>query len=77
MLVDLLSIPVQPLRLQYSRSGNRRTPECEVRGYCGPFANEALYNAFPEPMWHGMGDCLECGTTCHVPREIQRCESSA
>ena len=75
--MDLLSTPVQPLRLQYSCSGTRRTPECQVRGYCGPFANEAMYNAFPEPMWHGMGDCLECGTTCHVPLEVERYERTA
>jgi hypothetical protein len=40
--------------------------KCEVRGHCGPFANESFYNAFPEAWWHGMGDCVECGTTCKV-----------
>jgi hypothetical protein len=75
--VDLLLITRQPLRLPHAGSGARRTPECERRGYCGPFANEALYNAFPEAMWHGMGDCVECGTTCHVAREIQRGEERA
>jgi hypothetical protein len=67
--VKLLLIPRQPLRI--NRSG-RRVPVCESRGYCGPFANEALYDAFPEPMWHGMGDCLECGTTCHVAGERKK-----
>jgi hypothetical protein len=75
--VNLLLIPAQPLRLPHSACGARRTTECEVRGYCGPFANEELYNAFPEPMWHGMADCMECGTTCHVPRELERCGRSA
>ena len=73
--MDLLLFPRQTLRLD--RSGSRRVPACELRGYCGPFANEALYDAFPEPMWHGMGDCLECGTTCHVSQERQRAGSSA
>ena len=73
--VDLLLIPRQPLRT--NRFGTRRVPVCEKRGYCGPFANEALYDAFPEPMWHGMGDCLECGTTCHVAGEQGREDSSA
>ena len=70
--MDLLSIARQPLRIPRSGSGARRVPACETRGHCGPFANEALYNAFPEAMWHGMGDCLECGTTCHVPLEQER-----
>jgi hypothetical protein len=72
--VDLFLIPREPFRHAGAQFGPRRTPECEVRGYCGPFVNEALYDAFPEPLWHGMGDCLECGTTCHVPRELQRSE---
>ena len=70
--MDLLSITRQPLRIPRSGPGARPVPACESRGHCGPFANEALYNAFPEPMWHGMGDCLECGTTCHVPLEQER-----
>lgn len=45
------------------------TSRCESRGYCGPFANESFYNAFPESWWHGMGDCRECGTTCKVTDE--------
>jgi len=45
---------------------------CEMRGHCGPFANEGLYAAFPEPMWHGMGDCMECGTTRIVAHEVEK-----
>jgi hypothetical protein len=45
---------------------------CERRGYCGPFLNEAYYDAFPEPLWHGMGDCAQCGTTRKVGRERPR-----
>ena len=76
--MDLLLIPRQTIRIPRSGSGPRRTPECEIRGFCGPFANEALYNAFPEAMWHGMGDCLECGTTRHVSRDHEsRTEADA
>ncbi|MBW3628926.1 MAG: hypothetical protein KY464_06475 [Gemmatimonadetes bacterium] len=70
--MDLLLIPRQPLRVGNFTSAAKRTARCEARGHCGPFANQALYDAFPEAMWHGMGDCLECGTTCHVQREIER-----
>ena len=74
--VDLLSVRRQFVRLAADH-GSRRSTRCELRGYCGPFANEEYYDAFPEPMWHGMGDCLECGTTCHVSQERQREGSSA
>ena len=70
--MNLLLIARQPLHIHHSGSGPRRVPACEERGYCGPFANEALYDAFPEAMWHGMGDCMECGTTCHVSLEQRR-----
>ena len=70
--VDLLLISRQAVRVPHAGSAKRRTTVCEVRGHCGPFTNEAVYDAFPEAMWHGMGDCLECGTTCHVQREAQR-----
>ena len=72
--MELLRIPRQQHRVD--RPDARPVTQCEVRGYCGPFANEALYDAFPEPMWHGMADCLECGTTCHVPRERHRAGSA-
>ena len=70
--MDLVLIPQQYLRLPNAGLGPARTARCEARGYCGPFANEALYDAFPEAMWHGMGDCLERGTTCHIQREVER-----
>lgn len=63
---------------------------CGVRGYCGPFINEAFYNAFPDPLWHGYGECVVCCSTCLVDQEEQKrlraeaaveepcdCESSA
>ncbi len=49
-----------------------RAHKCERRGYHGPFANEGFYDAFPESQWHGMGDCVECGTTRKVAIEIQK-----
>lgn len=73
--MNLLLIPRQSVRVP--RTGGRRTTTCEIRGHCGPFANEALYDAFPEPMWHGMGDCMECGTTCHVSDEQRRADITA
>jgi hypothetical protein len=45
---------------------------CEARGHCGPFVNQAFYDAFPETLWHGMGDCVNCGTTRKVEREYRK-----
>lgn len=39
---------------------------CRPRGYCGPFINQDYYDAFPDPLWNGKGDCLLCGSTCDV-----------
>lgn len=64
--MDLLRIPRQFVQV---RSG---TPVCGERGYCGPFVNEAYYAAFPEPLWHGMADCVECGTTCKVAPHLRK-----
>lgn len=50
----------------------RHSHKCERRGFHGPFANEGFYDAFPEAQWHGMGDCLECGTTRNVALELQK-----
>lgn len=61
----------QPVPLRQTPAGERRPSLCELRGHCGPFVNQALYNAFPEPMWHDMGDCVECGTTCHVRSHLE------
>lgn len=45
---------------------------CAVRGYCGPFLNTEFYNAFPDPFWHGYGECLVCRSTCLVAVEEER-----
>ena len=39
---------------------------CQPRGYCGPFVNQSFYDAFPDPLWNGKGDCAVCGSTCDV-----------
>lgn len=39
---------------------------CQPRGYCGPFVNQGFYDAFPDPLWNGKGDCAVCGSTCDV-----------
>jgi hypothetical protein len=39
---------------------------CQPRGYCGPFINQDFYDAFPDPLWNGKGDCMLCGSTCDV-----------
>lgn len=47
---------------------NRRLV-CDARGYCGPFLNLEFYAAFPDPLWHGMGECLLCRNTAHAASE--------
>lgn len=61
----------QPVPLRLPVGAERGPSLCESRGHCGPFVNQAYYNAFPEPMWRDMGDCVECGTTCHVVEHLQ------
>jgi hypothetical protein len=45
---------------------------CGPRGYCGPFINEAYYTAFPDGLWHGIGDCSLCGNSCSVATEHEK-----
>ena len=47
---------------------NRRLV-CDARGYCGPFLNLEFYDAFPDPLWHGMGECVLCRNTAHAATE--------
>lgn len=47
---------------------NRRLV-CDRREYCGPFLNRAFYNAFPDPLWKGMAECVLCRSTVHVETE--------
>lgn len=39
---------------------------CHPRGYCGPFINQDYYDAFPDALWNGKGDCVLCGSTQHI-----------
>jgi hypothetical protein len=71
--VNVFAHERQPIRLDADRSGS----PCEARGHCGPFVNEAYYNAFPEPLWHGMGDCVQCGTTRIVADELRHAAAAA
>lgn len=41
---------------------------CLQRGFCGPFINQGVYDAFPDPRWHGMGECVHCHSTVKVSR---------
>ena len=64
----------QPIRQRHPIQDHRQAMEnyrmqCGVRGYCGPFINEEFYNAFPDPLWHGYGECAVCCNTSLVARE--------
>ena len=41
---------------------------CLERGHCGPFKNRGVYDSFPDPRWHGMGECVHCHSTVKVAR---------
>lgn len=43
---------------------------CQRRGYCGPFEDQARYDAVPG--WEGLGTCLVCGSTVHTGHHEQR-----
>lgn len=60
--------PVRSLSL----ADRYRARVCEVRGYCGPFLNTDYYDAYPDPLWHGMGDCLFCCSTLLVAQEDRK-----
>lgn len=52
-----------------SQADANRARICEARGYCGPFLNTDYYDAYPDPLWHGMGECLFCCSTVLVAAE--------
>jgi hypothetical protein len=60
-----------PIEDQRVADYNRRTI-CEVRGYCGPFINLAYYSQYPDPAWHGAGECIVCCNTCIVALEEEK-----
>lgn len=45
---------------------------CQPRGYCGPFINGAVYDAFPDPTWNGIAECLHCRNTVNQAREEEK-----
>lgn len=45
---------------------------CAVRGYCGPFINQAFYGRFTDPIWHGFGECVVCCSTSLIAREEEK-----
>jgi len=48
---------------------------CLKRGHCGPFLNRGVYDAFPDPRWHGMGECVYCHSTVKISRHEARARS--
>lgn len=49
---------------------------CQARGYCGPFINAHVYDAFPDPLWRGIGECVHCRNTINRGgEELKRCLS--
>ena len=50
---------------------------CDARGFCGPFINCEVYDTFPDPIWHGCGDCVHCCGTRNVAEEKAKQEQAA
>ncbi len=71
MSSDLPIRKPHPIR-DYRRAVENHRTICGVRGYCGPFLNEEFYNAFPDPMWNGYGECVVCCSTCLVTEEKRK-----
>lgn len=45
---------------------HRKEPRpCSMDNHAGPLLRAALFNAQPDAMWHGMGECAVCGSTIH------------
>lgn len=53
----------------YAEAQRNRQEICDRRGYCGPFINMAVYDAFPDPVWHGCGECVNCCGTRKIAEE--------
>jgi hypothetical protein len=66
---------VHPFRRQahpitsLEQAQHNRLTICQVRGYCGPFINQQLYDSFPDPIWRGSGECVVCCDTRNVQEE--------
>ena len=53
----------------YLQAQRNRREICDRRGYCGPFINCGVYDAYPDPIWHGCGECVHCCGTRRVADE--------
>ena len=53
----------------YGEARRNRREICDARGYCGPFINQDVYDKFPDPVWHGSGECVHCCGTRNVAEE--------
>lgn len=63
---------MHPVRTYQAALRNRQLI-CDPRGYCGPFINQRFYDAFPDPEWHGMGECIHCrNVLMTVPELLKR-----
>lgn len=45
---------------------------CRDRGHHGPYINRDQFDRHPEPLWHGMANCVRCGSTVHVESEEKK-----
>lgn len=56
----------------YAEAQRNRREICDRRGYCGPFINSAVYDTFPDPVWHGCGECVNCCGTRKIAEEEEK-----
>lgn len=68
MLPERIPHPVK----DFATAEENRRRICAARGFCGPFVNGDLYDAFPDPMWRGIAECVHCRNTVHRPREERK-----
>jgi hypothetical protein len=68
MLLERQPHPVKDL----ATAVDNRRRVCEPRGYCGPFINREYYDAFPDPTWVGIGECLHCRSAVNCGREARK-----
>jgi hypothetical protein len=67
--VKRVSHPIRSLR----EAQLNRLNICQVRGYCGPFINQEVYDSFPDPIWRGSAECVVCCDTRNVAEEEAKC----
>jgi hypothetical protein len=47
---------------------------CQMRGYCGPFENEAYFYGLSEPSFRGCANCIHCGLIVRIWAELDKWE---